>query len=83
MQWFGPCISALGRRQPVVGVEVPLAAPGLTVGHHQVEAAALPAVEVLHDHGALGFSPFGELRARGDEVVVVDEFNALAEQDLL
>ena len=62
----------------VLGVVVP-AASGRLVAIHQVpEAAAVPAVEVLHPQRRVGRRPLGELVRVTQDLIGSDELDSLA-----
>ena len=68
-QWLRPRVSSLGRRQTIVGVEVPLATGGLAAFHQDVQTGSLLSIERLH-HGKACGRPLSELVTWREEGVV-------------
>lgn len=74
--------AGLAEGEAVLFVEVPLASDGLVSVHEEIEAAALFAVEELHDEIATPGGPCCELVARREEVRILEDRDGDAEVGL-
>ena len=71
-----PTSPVLGRRFPVVSVEVPRTAGRLITFHEIPEPTPLHAIEVLHHQSTATVGPIGEVGVMTQELVRSNRFNA-------